>query len=163
VGRSTAFWATNRYLEHRAEPKPSAPYRDLPPGLAQRFRRVREGLLALEGVTEQVKYMGPSWRWVWEFSVAPRKLCWLHVMEGGISATFTVSEPEARRALALAKVSAAIVSAIRCGQQTGPVRWCFLDLTDQKLADALLGFLRRKVTWLAEEAPQPTTRRSLAG
>jgi hypothetical protein len=119
-------------------------------------------LLELEGVNEQVKFMGPSWRWTWEYSVASRKICWLHVMEGGISATFTVSEPEARRALALAKLSAAVESAIRCGQQTGPVRWCFLDLTDVKVGDALVGFARRKVGWLAAEAPA-AVRRSLAG
>lgn len=162
MGRSTAFWSTNRYGEPRAEPRPAAPYRDLPPALAQRFRRVREALLELEGVNEQVKFMGPSWRWTWEYSVASRKVCWLHVMEGGISATFTVSEPEARRALALAKLSAAVESAIRCGQQTGPVRWCFLDLTDVKVGDALVGFARRKVGWLAAEAPA-AVRRSLAG
>ena len=163
MGRSSAFWATNRYHGQRTEPRPSAPYRDLPPPLALRFRRLREGLLALEGVNEQVRFMGSSWRWVWEYTCGTRKLCWIHIMENAISATFTVTGAEERRALALAKLSATMAAAIRTGQQTGPVRWCFIDFTDQKIADAFLGFARRKIGWIAQDTPSTSARRSLAG
>ncbi len=164
MGRSAAYWATNRYPDPRQEPKAGAPYRDLSPPAASRFRRLREGLLDLDGVSEQVKHMGASWRWAWEYAFGNRKVCWLHVMQNGISATFTVSDQEERRALGLAKLSAAIVNAIESGQRTGPVRWCSMEFTDQKTADAFLGFARRKLTWMAAESPtSPMARRSLAG
>ena len=57
MGRSAAYWAANLYPESRQEPKPSAPYRDLPGPIGARFRKVREGLLALQGVSESVKFM----------------------------------------------------------------------------------------------------------
>jgi hypothetical protein len=51
VGRSSAYWATNLYPDPRQSPKPASPLKDLPAGLAGRFKKVREGLLTLEGVT----------------------------------------------------------------------------------------------------------------
>jgi hypothetical protein len=163
VGRSAAYWATNRYSDPRQVPKPSSPYKELPSAAAGRFRKVREGLLALEGVHEQVKYMGVSWRWAWEYHVGHRKLCWLHVMTNSLSATFTVSTQEESKLLALPKLSTAIAAAIRAGQRTGPVTWCWMELSDQKCVDAFLGFARRKLDWMmAETAGSPMARRSLA-
>jgi hypothetical protein len=164
VGRSAAYWATNLYPDNRHEPKPAAPYRDLPAADGARFRRVREGLLELDGVHEQVKFMGVPWRWAWEYTLGNRKLCWLHVMAGGPTGTFAVSDVEERKALALTTLSATVVAALQSGQRTGPVKWCSLDFTDQKAVDAFLGFARRKHGWLLSEAPSsPMSRRPLAG
>jgi hypothetical protein len=162
VGRSAAYWATNLYSHPRQEPKPSAPYKDLPPAAAARFRRLREGLQKLPGVTEHVKYMGSSWQWAWEYAVGHRKLCWLHVMQSGPAITFTIADQEEPKALAVPRLPAAISAAIRSAQRTGPVRWCAVDVGDMKAADAFLSFVRRKLAWLIAEAPGPEGRRSLA-
>lgn len=163
MGRSSAYWATNLYPDPRQSPKAVSPLKDLPAGLASRFKKVREGLLELEGVTEHVKFMGPQWRWAWEFTAGHRKLCWLHVTQTGVSSTFTVTTHEESRALKLPKLSASLVGAIRAGQRTGPVTWCWLEVADLKTADALLGFSRRKLQWFIEDAPAPASaRRSLA-
>mgnify|MGYP001403125358 FL=1 len=160
MGRSAAYWATNLYLNPRQEPKPSAPCKDLPPAAAARFRRVREGLLKLPGVAEHVKYMGTSWHWTWEYGVGHRKL---HVMQGGPALTFTIADSEEPKALAVPRLPATIAAAIRSAQRTGPVRWCALDLGDQKAADAFLSFVRRKLAWVVAETPGAATgRRSLA-
>jgi hypothetical protein len=165
VGRSAAYWATNLYPDARQEPRPSAPYRDLPSLPAQRFRQLREGLQKLPGVAEHVRFMGPQWRWAWEYALGSRKVCWIHLMRDSVSATFTVSDDEERQALALSKLAAPIVSAIRYGQKTGPVRWCWIEFTDRKAAEAFLGFARRKVAWLQAEAAAaaPAARRKAAG
>lgn len=163
MGRSAAYWATNLYPNPRQEPKPSAPYKDLSPAAAARFRRVREGLLKLPGVAEHLKYMGTSWHWTWEYGVGHRKLCWIHVMQGGPALTFTIADSEEPKALAVPRLPAAIAAAIRSAQRTGPVRWCALDLGDQKAADAFLSFVRRKLAWVVAETPGAATgRRSLA-
>lgn len=160
MGRSAAYWASNLYPDPRHEPKPSAPYRDLPPAAAARFRRLREGLQRLPGVTEHVKFMGANWRWTWEYAVGHRKLCWLHVMKAGPAATFPLAETEENKALAITRLPAAIAAAIRTAPRTGPVRWCAVDLTDQKTADALLGFVRRKLSWVVAETPAAALRRA---
>jgi len=54
VGRSAAYWATNLYPDARLEPKPSAPYRDLPVLESARFRQLRESLQKVGGITEHV-------------------------------------------------------------------------------------------------------------
>jgi hypothetical protein len=163
VGRSAAFWATAVYQNARQEPKPAAPYKDLEPGAAARFRRLREGLLKLPGVHEHVKYMANWQSWAWEYTVGHRKLCWIHVMQSGAAITFTVTDQEESRALALARLPAAIGAAIRGAQRTGPVRWCALDIGDQKAADAFLSFVRRKLEWLVADNPAAAAgRRTLA-
>ena len=164
VGRSAAYWAANLYPESRQEPKPSAPYRDLPGPIGARFRKVREGLLALPGVSESVKFMGPSWRWAWEYAAGSRKLCWLHVMQNGVGGTFTLSDGEERKALAISRLPSAIGDAILSGHRTGPLRWCSIEITDQKAADVFVGFARRKLAWLTAETPAAVlARRTLTG
>lgn len=163
MGRSAAFWATSLYSNPRQEPKPSAPYKDLPSPAAARFRRLREGLLKLPGVTEHVKFMANWQSWAWEFTVGHRKLCWIHVMQSGPALTFTIADSEEPKALAVPRLPAAIGAAIRGAQRTGPVRWCALDVGDQKAADAFLSFVRRKLAWVLAETPGAGTgRRSLA-
>jgi hypothetical protein len=156
MGRSTAYWEDNPYRRAEPEPEPSAPYRDLPPGVSDRFRRARSGLRELRGVAEQVRFMGTPWGWAWEYAVGSRKLCWLHPVTSGASATFTLTADEERKAGSVTRLAAPIREAIRNGQRTGPVKWCWVAFPDQRHVAAFLGFVRRKAEWLADE---PAARR----
>lgn len=148
MARSTAYWTANFYSDPEEPPRPGAPLRDLPPLAAQRFRMLREALLQIEGVSERVRFVRPNWKWTWEYSVPSRKLCWLHIMETGISGTFTISEEDEYRA-DRAKVAGLVLQAIRDGQRTGPVRWCSFEFADRKRIDAFIGFMKKKAAWVA--------------
>ncbi len=150
VGRSTAYWSGNRYPDPAVPPAPTAPLGDLPAAPAARFRALRRGLLALDGVTENVRFMGATWRWAWEYGIGNRKLCWLHVVGDALSTTFTLSESEADRLARLPRVAADVARAVAEGQQTGPVKWCWLELSDRRVVDAFLRLARHKAAWLAE-------------
>ena len=154
VGRSTAYWSGNPYADPAVEPAPTAPLSDLPAAPAARFRAVRGGLLALEGVGESVRFMGMPWRWAWEYGLGNRKLCWVHVVSNTVSTTFTLSDGEADRVSRLPRVAAEIARAVAQGQQTGPVRWCWLELSDRRIIDAFLRLARHKAEWLGER-PAP--------
>lgn len=157
MGRSSAYWSANRYLSEAEEPEPAAPLHDLPPALAARFRAVREGLLQIKDVTEQVRYMGVTWRWAWEYGIGNRKLCWLHLMKNGVDVTFTMSESDESRLVKGPKLAGVVARALVEGQRTGPVKWCWLELNDRRSIDAFLSLARRKAEWLAE---RPTPRRA---
>jgi hypothetical protein len=150
VGRSTAYWSGNRYGDPAVPPAPTAPLEDLPAAAATRFRALRDGLLALDGVTETVRFMGTPWRWAWEYGVGNRKLCWLHVVADTISATFTLSEAETDRFSRLPRVAAEVTRAVAEGQRTGPVKWCWLALADRRAVDGFLRVARHKAEWLSE-------------
>lgn len=152
MGRSNAYWRGNLYTNSEDEPERTAPLRDLPATAASRFSLLRDGLLQIAGVAEQVRFMGPTWQWAWEYGIGNRKLCWLHLMRGGIDVTFTLSDNEESR-LAKAKVAGALERAIVEGQRTGPVKWCWLELVDRRSVDAFLSLARRKAEWLAERTP----------
>jgi hypothetical protein len=96
--------------------------------------------------------MGTPWRWTWEYGVGNRKVCWLHVVGTAISTTFTLSEAEADRLARLPRVAAEIARAVAEGQRTGPVRWCWLELSERRMVDAFLRLARRKAEWLAERS-----------
>ena len=157
MGRSTAYWTSNLYPTEMEEPTPTAPLHDLPAPLATRFRTLRAGLLDLPGVTEQVRFMGPMWRWAWEYAIGNRKLCWLHLMRGGVDVTFTLSESDESRLGKGTRLARAVARAIEEGQRTGPVKWCWLELDDRRSIDAFLSLARKKAAWLAERS---TTRRA---
>jgi hypothetical protein len=150
MGRSTAYWAANRYADESAEPTPAAPLDDLPPAAAGRFRVLRDGLRDLEGVTESVRFMGATWRWAWEYGIGNRKLCWLHVIGNAVSATFTVSAGEEDRLRRTPRLAAGLVRALDDAQRTGPVKWCWLELADRRAVDAFLRLAARKAEWLSE-------------
>jgi hypothetical protein len=118
---------------------------------------LRAGLLGIEGASEQVRFMGPTWQWAWEYGIGNRKLCWLHFMRGGVDVTFTLSENEESRLAKGAKLAGALARAILEGQRTGPVKWCWLELDDRRAVDAFLTLVRRKAEWIAE---RPTLRRA---
>jgi len=150
MGRSSAYWMSNLYTDQSVEPPVTAPLDDLPANVVARFRTLRGGLMAIPGVTEQVRFMGPTWRWAWEYGTGNRKLCWLHFMRSGIDITFTLSENEEGRLAKGPKIAGALARAILEGQRTGPVKWCWLELGDRRAADAFLSLARRKAEWLAE-------------
>src|ERR671914_788303 len=152
MGRSSAYWSTNLYTDQSVEPLPTAPLEDLPANTAARFQMLRESLLQIDGVAEQVRFMGPTWQWAWEYGLGNRKLCWLHLMRGGVDVTFTLSESEEGRLGKGPKVAGALAKAIVEGQRTGPVKWCWLELADRRSVDAFLSLARRKAEWLAGRA-----------
>jgi hypothetical protein len=154
VSRSSAYWSANRYPDPEAQPDPAAPLKDLPVQAAARFKAVRTGLREVSGVVETVRYMGVSWRWTWEYAIGNRKLCWLHLVGNGISATFTLSDMEESRVRAIPRLSADVAKAVAEAQRTGPVRWCWLELGDRRAVDGFLSFARRKGQWL-NERPAP--------
>lgn len=154
LGRSSAYWSAHRYRNPEAAPEATAPLLDLPAAAAARFQAVRAGLLAIDGVAENVRYMGPSWRWSWEYGVGSRKLCWIHVVGNGISTTFTLSDMEQGRVQAIARLPADLARAVAEAQRTGPVRWCWLELGDRRIVEGFLTFARRKGEWLGER-PAP--------
>jgi hypothetical protein len=162
MGRSTAYWASNLYSDPAVEPAPTAPLQDMPATHAARFRTLRSGLLEISGVTEQLRFMGQTWQWAWEYGIGNRKLCWLHLMRGGVDVTFTLSESEEGRLGKGPKLAGALAKAIVEGQRTGPVKWCWLELADRRSIDAFLSLARRKAAWLAERpalrrAPRPNS------
>jgi hypothetical protein len=157
MGRSSAYWTANRYTDAAVEPAPTAPLTDLPALLAGRFSALRTGLLALDGVTEQVRFMGPTWQWAWEYSIGNRKLCWLHLMRSGLDVTFTLSESDESRLGKGPKLASSLARALVEGQRTGPVKWCWLELEDRRAVDAFLSLARRKAEWLME---RPAPRRA---
>ena len=166
--RSSAYWAANRYNDEAAPPAASAPLKELPAAAAARFKVLRAGLTALDGVAEVVRYMGASWRWAWEYGVGNRKLCWLHVVGNTLSATFTMSDAEEDRLGRAGRVPADIRRAIDEGQRTGPLKWCWLPLDDRRSVDTFLRLAGRKAEWLAERptpqrAPQLRARRRTGG
>jgi len=163
MGRSSAYWAGNLYSNPAEEPVPGAPLEDLPAASGARFRAMRSGLLGITGVVEQVRFMGATWQWAWEYSLGNRKLCWLHVMRGGVDVTFKLSENEESRLSKGPKVAGALAKAMVEGQRTGPVKWCWLELDDKRAVDAFLTLARRKATWLAERPPLRRAPRAASG
>ena len=153
-GRSSAYWRGNRYPDSAVEPPVTAPLKALPAQAAARFRALRSGLLALDEVTETVRFMGENWRWAWEYGVGNRKLCWAHFIGDQVSATFTLSESEEDRLRRGLRLAGAITRAIDEGQRTGPVKWCWLELDERRTVDAFLRLVARKAEWLAER-PRP--------
>ena len=97
---------------------------------------MRDGLRSIPGVIEHVKFLGPQWRWAWEYTLGNRKLCWIHVMQDGVSATFTISDVEERK-VDDSRLPAVVTQAITEAQRTGPVRWCWLALLRPAAGDGV--------------------------
>ena len=157
MGRSSAYWNSNLYTLETEEPVSTAPLTDLAAPLAARFEAVRSGLLTIDGVAEQVRFMGPMWRWAWEYGMGNRKLCWLHLMRGSVDVTFTLTENDESRLGRGAKLAKALAKSIEEGQRTGPVKWCWMELEDRRVVDVFLSLARRKAEWLSE---RPAPRRA---
>jgi hypothetical protein len=153
MARSSAYWAANPYRVGDSAPDPSAPYADLPPSQAERFRRLRTALRQLPGVAEQVRFMGNPWGWAWEYTMGPRKVCWLHPIPPVPSATFTLTDDEHGKVLGSPRLAEPIRHALREAQRTGPLRWCWISFPDRRHVDAFLGLARRKAEWVGARSP----------
>lgn len=163
MGRSRAYWRGNLYPDPKRCPDPDAPAHDLPPIAARQFEALRDGLLSLPGIRERVKYQGEPWRWVWEYSSGSRRVCWLHVMETGLAGTFPIAAADEGELLASVDPGGPVAKAIRTGQRTGPVKWCWLGLEDGRAMDAFVRFARGRIERLAREASVSTVYRHRAG
>lgn len=143
------YWATNLYASPRKRPKSDAPLKDLPTRAAQRFKRAREGIRALKHVTEQVVFMGTTWKWVWMYEVGGRKLGYLHPMETGLSGTFILTESEERELSVTDGMPRASRHAMRDGRLAGGVRWCWMEFPDLDAVDAFVHVITLKHQLLA--------------
>src|SRR5512145_1879932 len=138
------YWASHLYLSPRQRPKADQPVRDLSPRAAQRFKKAREELRSLRHVTEQVVYLGTTWKWVWMYEVGGRKLGYLHPMESGVSASFVLSPAEESELAATSGVPRIIRAAVRDGVMDGETRWCWLELTGLDAVEAFVNVVRFK-------------------
>ncbi|HEX4575542.1 MAG TPA: hypothetical protein VH158_10440 [Gemmatimonadales bacterium] len=143
------YWATNLYTSPSKRPKSDAPMKDLPPRAAQRFKRAREGVRALQHVTEQVVFMGTAWKWVWMYEVGGRKLGYLHPMGSGLSGTFVLSEIEERELALTDGLPKILRQAMRDGPVATGIRWCWMEFADFDAVDAFVHIIRLKHQLLA--------------
>jgi hypothetical protein len=144
------YWATNLYTSPRKRPKLDAPLKDLPSRAAQRFKRARGGIRALKHVTEQVVFMGTTWKWVWMYyEVGGRKLGYLHPMQTGLSGTFILTESEERELSVTDGLPRVSRQAMRDGRLAGGVRWCWMEVPDLAAVDAFVNVITLKHQLLA--------------
>src|SRR5262245_52579667 len=143
------YWSTNLYLDPRERPKADAPVRDLPQRAAQRFKKAREGIRGLRHVTEQVVYLGTTWKWVWMYEVGGRKLGYLHPMQTGVSGTFVLSGSEEQEISATNGLPRVIKQAVRDGTLFDGVRHCWMEFADLDAVQAFVEVVRLKYQLLA--------------
>lgn len=143
------YWATNLYLDPRLRPKTDAPVRDLAQRAAQRFKKAREGLKALKHVTEQVVFLGTTWKWVWMYEVGGRKLGYLHPMASGVSGTFILTEAEEQELVLGDGLPRSIKAAVKSGEVVDAVRWCWMGFDDLDAVAAFVDVIRLKHQFLA--------------
>src|SRR5881409_527193 len=136
------YWGTNLYLDPRERPKTDAPVRDLPQRAAQRFKKAREGMRALKHVTEQVVFLGTTWKWVWMYEVGGRKLGYLHPMESGASGTFVLTAAEERELILGDGLPRSIKAAVKSGAVAEAVRWCWMAFPDLDAVAAFVAMIR---------------------
>jgi hypothetical protein len=146
---TTDYWATHLYLSPRQRPKPDQPVRDLSPRAAQRFKTAREQLRSLRHVTEQVVYLGTTWKWVWMYEVGGRKLGYLHPMQSGVSGTFVLSGIEEQEISATNGLPRVIKQAVRDGTLSDGVRHCWMEFDDLDAVHAFVDVVRLKYQLLA--------------
>lgn len=143
------YWATTLYTDPWKRPKSDQPLRDLPTRASARFKKAREGIRALKHVTEQVVFLGTTWKWVWMYEVGGRKLAYLHPMESSVSGTFVLTEAEERELVAADGVPRAIKQAVRDGQVAGPLKWCWMEFPDLDAVAAFVFVVQQKHHFLA--------------
>ena len=143
------YWAGHLYMSPRHRPKADQPVRDLPPRAAQRFKKAREELRSLRHVTEQVVYLGTTWKWVWMYEVGGRKLGYLHPMQTGISGTFVLSGLEEQEICATNGLPRSIKQAVRDATLLNGVRHCWMEFPDLDSVQAFADVVRLKYQLLA--------------
>ena len=149
ISPTHAYWATHLYLSPRQRPKADQPIKDLPPRAAQRFKHARESLRALRHVTEQIVYLGTTWKWVWMYEVGGRKLGYLHPMQSGVSGTFVLTGAEEQEIGATNGLPRLIKQAVRDGNVADGVRLCWMEFPDLDAVTAFVDVIRLKYQLLA--------------
>jgi len=144
-----SYWASHLYLSPRQRPKADQPVRDLSPRAGQRFKKAREELRSLRHVTEQVVYLGTTWKWVWMYEVGGRKLGYLHPMASGVSGTFVLSGVEEQEIGATNGLPRVIKQAVRDGTVQDGVKHCWMEFADLEAVDAFVAVVRLKYQLLA--------------
>src|SRR5262245_42055555 len=124
---NTDYSAAHLYLSPRQRPKPAQPVPDLSPRAAHGFNNPREPLRSLHDVTQQVVYLGSTWKWVWMYEVGGRKLGYLHPMQSGVSGTFVLSGVEEQEIGATNGLPRVIKQAVREGRLFDGVRHCWME------------------------------------
>jgi hypothetical protein len=143
------YWAHTLFGDPRRRPKVEQPLRDLPPRASVRFRKVREGVRALKHVTEQVVFLGTTWKWVWMYEVGGRKLAYLHPMERGLSGTYVLTELEEGALMQTNGFPGIVRDAVRTGVRAEGILWCWMDLPDNTAVKAFVDVVRLKHELLA--------------
>lgn len=143
------YWAKTLYKDPRHRPRSDQPLRDLPQRASGRFKRAREGIRALKHVTEQVVFLGTTWKWVWMYEVGGRKLAYLHPMETSVSGTFVLTEAEERELVMTDGLPREIKRAVRDGEVAGALKWCWMDFPHLDAADAFVQVVELKHHFLA--------------
>jgi len=145
----TTYWSTNIYPSPKRRPKADAPARDLPKLAAGRFRKARAEIRALRHVTEQVVFLGMTWKWVWMYEVGGRKLGFLHPMGDGVSGTFLLTATEHDELTLSDGLRRPVRHAVRDGDLVDGVRWCWMEFPDQDAVDGFVDVIRLKHHLLA--------------
>ncbi len=143
------YWAAHLYPTPHKRPRSEAPLRDLPQRAAQRFRMAREGIRSLKHVTEQVVFLGTTWKWVWMYEVGGRKLGYLHPMQSGASGTFVLTDAEERELVTVDGLARVVKQAVRSGVVVDGVRWCWMEFPHLGAVEAFVDVVRRKHEFLA--------------
>jgi hypothetical protein len=100
-------------------------------------------------VTEQVVYLGTTWKWVWMYEVGGRKLGYLHPMQSGVSGTFVLSGLEEQEISATNGLPRVIKQAVRDGTLFDGVRHCWMEFDDLDSVHAFVDVVRLKYQLLA--------------
>ncbi len=135
---SVDYWKKVLFQDREKKPTTASAVRKLKKPFAEYFSEIREEVLRLGEVKENIRHMGPTWKWTWTYEFNHEKLLFLHPSSEGISATFIVSYNEESKILNAPHISADIKQSIRKGRNARNVRWVWLDLkTDQRVSDLL--------------------------
>jgi len=155
--QSQPYWKNVLFQEENKIPTNIAAAKRLKKPYSQFFSHIRKEILALKGVEETIRYMGPTWAWTWVYEYEHEKLLFLHPHQEGLSATFIVSYGEESKILNAPNISADIKQSIRLGRNARNVRWVWLDLkTEQRMEDLLetIRFKYQLLTTLPKEEPE---------
>ncbi len=163
--QSQPYWKNVLFQDEEKLPTNIAAVKRLKKPYSQYFSSIRKEILALKGVQETIRYMGPTWAWTWVYEYEHEKLLFLHPHKEGLSATFIVSYGEESKILNAPQISADIKQSIRLGRNARNVRWVWLDLkTEQRVTD-LLETIRYKyelLTTAPKEEPETEPAPALA-
>jgi|GEM_PF-1638136 hypothetical protein len=148
------YWNHVLFQEEDKEPSTVAAVRKMKKPYASFFSQLRKAVLGLKGVEENIRYMGPTWKWTWTYEYNREKLLFLHPMQNGLSATFIVAYGEESKILNAPGISPDIKTAIRLGRKARNVRWVWLELNNEDRVNDLIETIRYKYELLTTAPEQ---------